>query len=223
MSQRGLTDAVAVNIRQAILAGRFAPGQQLREVELAQELQVSRGPVREALIRLEQEGLVQVRWHRGATVVRLSLADAEEVYTLRAALETLAVRFAVLRATDAEIDELEALVNQMQEAVDAGRHRELIELDVEFHDRIYRASRHQRLITAWNGLRSQVALFLLNRQAVSHDYPEVVVTEHAAIARALRAREEAPLQELVEEHLRGAYNRLSAALSAIEAGDDSRG
>src|SRR5215207_11434 len=83
--RRGLADEVADRIREAIFDGAFPPGAPLREVELAANLDVSRGPVREALVKLEREGLVQLRWHRGASVTTLSGADAEELYTLRGA------------------------------------------------------------------------------------------------------------------------------------------
>src|SRR5688500_7190385 len=90
--RRGLADEVADSIREAVFSGFYAPGAQLREVELAQSLDVSRGPVREALLRLEGEGLVRSIWHRGATVTALSPDDVAEIDTLRGALEDLAVR-----------------------------------------------------------------------------------------------------------------------------------
>src|SRR6266571_1852144 len=85
--KRNLADAVTERMRDAILNGSFKPGQPLREEQLASMLDLSRGPVREALIRLEREGLVQVRRHRGAIVAQLSRTDVEEVYGLRLALE----------------------------------------------------------------------------------------------------------------------------------------
>src|SRR5512147_2302861 len=87
----GLFQEVADRLREAILQGRFRPGERLREAELATMLEVSRGPVREALTRLEHEGLVTTRRNRGATVSRLSKEDEEEVRSLRLTLERLAV------------------------------------------------------------------------------------------------------------------------------------
>src|SRR4051812_32626927 len=88
--RRGLADEVADRIRDAIFGGAYRPGAQLREVELSAALDVSRGPVREALLRLEREGLVRSAWHRGATVTTLSAGDVAELYSLRGALEHLA-------------------------------------------------------------------------------------------------------------------------------------
>ena len=86
-----LADAIHGQLRAAILSGQCAPGEHLREVEIADRYDVSRGPVREALLQLEREGLVLLRRNRGAVVARLSRADLEEVYSLRLALERLAV------------------------------------------------------------------------------------------------------------------------------------
>ncbi len=89
--RRGLADEVADSIRAAILSGAYELGAQLREVELAAALEVSRGPVREALLRLEREGLVRSEWHRGATVMTLSPEDIAELDCMRGALVGLAV------------------------------------------------------------------------------------------------------------------------------------
>src|SRR3954451_14400347 len=98
--KRSLADDVVDRLRDAIFHGSFKPGEALREEQLAAMLDVSRGPVREALVQLEREGLVLVRRHRGATVARLSRGDLEEVYSLRLALERLAIQRAARLATE---------------------------------------------------------------------------------------------------------------------------
>src|SRR5919198_5158015 len=98
--RRGLAEEVADRIREAIYRGAYAPGAQLREVELSEALDVSRGPVREALLKLEREGLVRSAWHRGATVTTLTAADVSELDSLRSALEQLAVQLVVTDASD---------------------------------------------------------------------------------------------------------------------------
>src|SRR5262245_50807454 len=99
---RALAVAIAARLRQAILAGHFGPGEQLREEPIARSMEVSRGPVREAFVRLEREGLVVIRRNRGAFVAQLAREDFDEVFTLRLALERLAYdRAARLASTDA--------------------------------------------------------------------------------------------------------------------------
>ncbi|MGC5342056.1 GntR family transcriptional regulator [Streptomyces sp. DT24] len=209
-ARRGLADEVADRIREAVFDGTFAPGAALREVELAGMLQVSRGPVREALIRLEREGLVVSGWHRGTVVRTLSTEDIREIYSLRAALDRLAVATAVEHAGEADLAALDAVVDRMADAVRDGATETVLALDMEFHDLVYRAAGHGRLEEAWRAIRSQVHLFLLTRAAGSDDYRPVVVAEHRAIVEAVRSGDTERAVALCEEHLREAYQRLVA-------------
>jgi len=105
---RGLGVDIAERLRAAILSGGFGPGERLPEEQLAKAMGVSRGPVREALIQLEREGLIVIRRNRGAFVAQLSRDDLDEVYTLRVAIERLATERCVANSTDAELDEIQA-------------------------------------------------------------------------------------------------------------------
>ncbi|MBP2477407.1 DNA-binding GntR family transcriptional regulator [Crossiella equi] len=206
-ARRGLADEVADRLRDAIFDGTFPPGAALREVDLSQRLEVSRGPIREALARLEREGLVRTRWHRGATVTTLSPQDAEELYTLREALERLAVARLHAHATEADLAELDAIVDRMDTAA---TDHEMLRLDLAFHDAVYRATRHTRLWAAWAAIRAQIVLFLLSRIAVSTDYRQGVPEEHRALVVALRGEDVARTTELFVAHLARAYERLVA-------------
>ncbi|MCK2243392.1 MULTISPECIES: GntR family transcriptional regulator [unclassified Crossiella] len=204
--RRGLADEVADRIRAAIFDGAFPPGAPLREVDLAARLEVSRGPIREALAKLEREGLVRTQWHRGATVTTLSAEDAEELYTLREALERLAVARFHSHATPADLAALAEIVDRMHTA--ATEH-DLLRLDLEFHDTVYAATRHDRLNQAWSAIRAQIILFLLSRIAISTDYRHQVPGEHRSLVAALRAGDPRHSTELFVAHLRLAYDRLS--------------
>src|SRR3712207_4131206 len=118
--KRSLSEDVADRLRDAIFRGSYKPGEPLREEQLAAMLDVSRGPVREALVQLEREGLVIVRRHRGATVARLSRADLEEVYSLRLALERLAMQRAVHNATERDFATLEVVLADFDVALGRG-------------------------------------------------------------------------------------------------------
>src|SRR5258706_8546887 len=106
-ARESLADKVVDQIREAIFRGQFAAGEQLRETMLADFFHVSRGPIREALTKLEREGLVMMRPNRTAIVARLTRQDFEEVYSLRLALERLAMRDAIRAATPADLDEMQ--------------------------------------------------------------------------------------------------------------------
>src|SRR5258707_4522029 len=109
-----LADSIRAQLREAILRGDFTAGEHVREVEIAARYDVSRGPVREALLQLEQEGLVMLRRNRGAVVARLSRADLEEVYSLRLALERLAVVHAVRHGTEADFAQLDGVLHEIR-------------------------------------------------------------------------------------------------------------
>jgi DNA-binding GntR family transcriptional regulator len=133
-----------------ITSGALPQGAHLREAELATALGMRRGPVREALVELEREGLVVLRRHRGAQVITLTTEDAEEVYTLRLALERLAVQRAGSRLTEADLTEadladLDATLDRMRELTADYSPDLAVELDLAFHDVLVRAARHTRL------------------------------------------------------------------------------
>jgi DNA-binding GntR family transcriptional regulator len=204
--RRGLADEVADRVRDAIFDGGYAPGSQLREVELAEALGVSRGPVREALLKLEREGLVRSEWHRGTTVTTLSEVDVAELDSLRAALEQLAVGLVADRAPDDALAAIDAVVRRMERAADE---HEMVRCDLDFHDAVYAAAGHRRLGEAWQAIRSQVHLFLLTRIGVeSEGYLAAIPAEHARLADALRARDRETALELFAAHRRHAFDIL---------------
>jgi DNA-binding GntR family transcriptional regulator len=205
--RRGLAEEVADRIREAIFTGVYAPGAQLRETELSQALEVSRGPVREALLRLEQEGLVRSAWHRGTTVTALSPDDVAELDSLRGALERLAVTRVIEVGSDEDIAAIEQAADRMSRAADA---HTMVRHDIEFHDAVYAAARHGRLRAAWEAIRSQVYLFLLTRIGVrTEDYLTQIPDEHRELVAALRARDTAAALELFATHRRHAFEVLN--------------
>ncbi|WP_030177962.1 GntR family transcriptional regulator [Streptomyces sp. NRRL S-813] len=214
-SRRGLAQEAADLIREAIFTGHFPPGAQLREVELAASLGVSRGSVREGLALLEREGLVHSVWHRGTTVVDVTAQDVEEVYTLRAALDRLAATSAQRNATADQLTELDSLVRAMaQEISGDASGTTLLALDIAFHDRIYDAANNRRLVEAWRAVRSQIYLFQLRRITLGHEhYRARVVDEHRELAALLRADDRETLARRAEEHVDSARCSLLAGLS----------
>ena len=216
--KRSLADDVVDRLRDAIFHGSFKPGEALREEQLAAMLDVSRGPVREALVQLEREGLVLVRRHRGATVARLSRSDLEDVYSLRLALERLAIQRAARYATDQDFAAMEAVLAAFDVALSRGpSEKEVAELDVRFHDLIYQAARHQRLYDCWANLKSQIYIFLLSRNVADPDFRDITVKSHAALLDAIRTRDEARATTEIEGHLRGAYDRVVRGYSTAES------
>ncbi|CAM4034374.1 GntR family transcriptional regulator [Kibdelosporangium persicum] len=210
--RRGLAEEAADRIRDAIFRGDFPPGAALREVELAAQLDVSRGSVREGLAILEREGLVQSAWHRGTKVIDLTTRDAREVYSVRAALEGLATRDAIGRVDLAALTRLvDAMARGLTEGVAS---EELLALDIDFHDTIYQATGNRRLIEAWQALRSQVYLFQLTRIRLGHnEYRAVVVDEHRELVTLLTRGQADAVTRFAEEHVHSALRALAGQLS----------
>ncbi|MCB1489706.1 MAG: GntR family transcriptional regulator [Bauldia sp.] len=216
--RRVLMDDVVDAIREAILSGRLAAGTRLIEDDLAQMLEVSRGPIRQALFKLQQEGLVVHETHRGATVATVSPDDIAEIYSLRTALERLSVEQACEKATPADLAPLEAILTLFKSIPrDKITRKKVAEFDIDFHDALFRASHHRRLYRAWEGLRSQVMVFLLLRDALPDDYLDSWHRDHARLLAAVRSRNAALAAATIEEHIGGAYERLLAMLAKDSA------
>jgi DNA-binding GntR family transcriptional regulator len=208
-TRQSLGEDVAERLRDAILHGEFSPGQRLREEELGHRLQVSRGPVRDAFVLLEREGLVTSSRHRGVSVVELTRNDLHELYTLRSALEALAITLAIQRATPQDLAQIDRSLAQMTASFSRRiTEREAARLDLEFHDAIYQAAHHQRLLTAWRQIRLPTYWFLLFRNVASPDWRESTVKGHAALASVIRTGDETAAVELIRDHISFAYERI---------------
>src|SRR5699024_6703055 len=145
-----LRDVVFNTLRQAIITGEFAPGERLMEIALANRLGVSRTPIREAIRKLELEGLVVMIPRRGAEVARITEKDLRDVLEVRASLEELAIGLACERRTDEEIGELRRALEKFREVLREGDVTKIAESDVDFHDIIFSATQNARLIQIVN-------------------------------------------------------------------------
>jgi DNA-binding GntR family transcriptional regulator len=204
---RTLTEDVTERLRDAIFRGHFVPGQHLSVELIARTLGVSRSPVREAFILLKGEGLIASLANRRMIVAQASRRDLEEVYTMRLALERLAVQYAVHNAQDSDFRALEANTRLLEEVVARGiTEHEAATLDLGFHDLLYRASGHQRVLAAWLNIRSQVYLFLLSRNLANADFRERVISRgHRYVLDALIKRDEERSLWAIEEHVRAGH------------------
>jgi DNA-binding GntR family transcriptional regulator/NAD(P)-dependent dehydrogenase (short-subunit alcohol dehydrogenase family) len=221
-ARTSLGEVVAERLRGAILNAELAPGQHLREEQISELLDVSRGPVRDAFLILESEGLVQLSRHRGATVVELSVEDFGEVYSLRSAIEELAVRLAIRRHDDADLEALERSLGELR----SGMRRKIkaqgaAQLDVNFHDCIFRAAHHDRLYKSWSAIRMQVHWFLLLRTVADQEWRDSMTQSHAQILDLIRAGDEATAVAAVGDHILQAYSRICGELVDSQDGLES--
>jgi DNA-binding GntR family transcriptional regulator len=212
--RRVLADEVTDDIRQAIIRHELEPTRKLAEDQLAAQLGVSRGPVREAIMRLEREGLVTVERHRGATVASWSRKDIDEIYSLRSVLEKLAIELACKNATPIDIDRMEEVLKEYSELSESSRTpQELSRLDVLFHTALFMASHHERLIKTWEILCSQIRTFLVytwsDDDEVNKGYLPSWKPDHAEMVEIIRSGDTSKATKLVHTHVKRAYERVA--------------
>lgn len=154
-----LREIVSDALRQAIRDGILPPGERLMEIPLAEELGVSRTPIREAIRILKQEGLIVMIPRRGTYVADMSLKDVTEVFELRSILEELAAELAAERITNEEIEALEQHLVEIGNYMNENNLDKVVQADILFHEILYKASRNDRLVEMINNLREQTLRF----------------------------------------------------------------
>ncbi len=202
-TRQTLADSIAESLRDAIFGGLFKPGQRLAEAQLANSLKVSRGPVREALASLEQEGLVGRTTSGAAIVTQLSRRDGEEICTLRLPLEILAVQLAIVKGTEVDWAMMEENVRTTERVHDP---QVLAQYDLEFHEKIVRAADHRRLLTSWLNLRSQIRLIMVQRNLKDADSRRGTVHGHKELLNALVDRDQVGAVTVLQHHLHKQYD-----------------
>jgi DNA-binding GntR family transcriptional regulator len=196
-------------IRKAVLDGRLSPGAHLSVPDLAQRLGVSRSPVREAVARLEREGLAVSSPHRGAVVAPMSGEDLRQLYDLREALEGLAARLAASNAADEELTELQQRWERHAGIVEQGDIDQHVGADLAFHARVAEFARNRRLREMLGLLTAQIRVALYSTAAQPGN-PQLAIREHRALLDALLQHD----PDLAEQRARAHVQRVKAAIPA---------
>jgi DNA-binding GntR family transcriptional regulator len=194
------TSHVTDTLRQEVLTGHLAPGERLVELDLAQRYGCGRAGVRSALVALEKEGLVDRRANRGATVRRITLAEAIQVTEARAALEVLVARHAARHATEADRAELRSIVEAMRRVVGEGQYTQYSDLNGRLHQRLREVSRHSVARDLIGNLRNRAA-HLRFRLALQPGRPAQSLVEHEAIVAAVVGGDEDAAAAAMEQHI----------------------
>ena len=151
-----LRDVVFKTLRQAILKGELEPGERLMEIQLAERLGVSRTPIREAIRKLELEGLVLMIPRKGAEVAKISESNLRDVLEVRRSLEELAIDLACQRITAEELESLNKAEVDFKAAIGNGDAMQIAQTDEQFHEIIYNSTKNQKLVQILNNLREQM-------------------------------------------------------------------
>lgn len=217
-SENRLLDRQAADrIRSHILTGVLPAGSRLLETELSVELEVSRGTVRSALALLMREGLVQqvafTRWEVSET----SEQDAWELYTLRAALEGLAVRIAVKNVTPNSVQQLRAIGAELEKAIKEKRFQDVTDIDFQLHQEIVALARHKRLADLHGNVMQQVRFHMVHSGFLPNDY-NALIREHADLIEAVVNRDVDKAEKLARIHNEAEVEAL-ARFTAQSSGD----
>jgi DNA-binding GntR family transcriptional regulator len=199
------------SLREAIIQGRLKPGERLMEMQLADEMGVSRTPVREAIRKLELEGFVVMIPRKGAYVSGISVKDIVDVFEVRAALEALAAGLAAERITDEELEHLERALVQISEVSVRDDINAMVETDTNFHELIYKACRNDRLVQIVTHLQEQIHRFRITSLS-QPGRSRNALAEHRAIVEAISDRNAEAAQERAREHIENAEQSLLNAL-----------
>lgn len=195
-----LRDVVFNTLRQAILKGELAPGERLMEIQLAEKLGVSRTPIREAIRKLELEGLVLMIPRKGAEVARISEKSMRDVLEVRRSLEELAIELACERMTEEDFKELDLAQNAFKKAVAGGTAMEIAETDEAYHDIIYNSTGNTRLVQILNNLREQMYRYRVEYLKDEKNFP-ILIREHSQIVEGLTAKDKTMLTAAMHKHV----------------------
>ena len=195
-----LRDVVFYTLRRAILRGELKPGERLLEIRLANKLGVSRTPVREAIRKLELEGLVRMIPRRGAEVAEITEKRVRDALEVRRVLEELAVQLACMRISEEEIEELKRAATRFQRVLGKADIVDVAAADEAFHDVIFRATDNERLIQLINNLREQIYRYRLE-YLKKKEYYEKLLKEHEIIIEEISARDQGLATEAIDQHI----------------------
>lgn len=195
-----LRDVVFNTLRQAILKGELEPGERLMEIQLAERLGVSRTPIREAIRKLELEGLVLMIPRKGAEVAKISEKSVRDVLEVRRSLEELAVELACQRMDEEDIKKLEEAQAAFAEAITSGDAMAIAESDEHYHDVIYQGTKNDRLVQILYNLREQMYRYRLE-YIKDEDKRQILVLEHDKILKNLKSRHVSEAKDTIRAHI----------------------
>lgn len=197
------TDMVYRALQEEIVEGRIPPGERLVERNLMERFGVSKTPIREALLKLKQDGLVEGGVvHQGVSVIRISREDAIEIYDLREVLEGLAARKAAERIREEDIEKLNSFLQLFEECVEKGDIRKYAKMDLDFHKFLAVVSGNKRLVKAIERFFYQARILLRTSLMLPSRGPKVSLAEHRKVVEAIIEKNASLAEKKAKEHVR---------------------
>lgn len=188
-------------IRKAIKVGKLKPGERLVETRLSEEMGMSRFPIREALRYLEKEGLIETKPFKGTYVTRFNKDDLDEIYSLRSAIEELAVRILAKNINEEMILKLTAIMKNMEKAAAQKDLEKVIQEDFTFHRAICELSGHKKLMGVWKNLENQLSIYLSIEKELGEVDPAKYPGAHYPILEAIKSGNSSFAEQVIRTHL----------------------
>ncbi|KAA3663221.1 MAG: GntR family transcriptional regulator [Chloroflexi bacterium] len=207
-------------IHDAIVSGVLNPGDHLKETEIADQLSVSRSPVREAFRQLEQDGLLVSLPNQGTFVKNYNAKEIEEIFLLRAVLENLAFELLITgnKLKEEDWTRLDRYIEKQRAAIDSEDYPQLTKLDMDFHEFLCRKSESERLVGMWKSLRSQIQVLFYQRFEAMDRITDTVESDHMALLDGLKLGDIVALKQLNRQiNARVAQECIEIAGLSIEA------
>lgn len=200
MGASPIAQRVQEALRRAILNGSLRPGMQLIETELAEQMQISRAPLREAFQRLEESGLIERIPYRGAFVTGLTERAILELYGLRTVLELYALRLMIAQPHGDQIEQLESIMNEMRLAAATGNTAEVNAIDIRFHRTLIQLANHRLLEQTWHAQESNIWRTLSLRNLMNEDM-RIIAENHRPIVDAIAAGDLQRAEQALRVHI----------------------
>ncbi|MGG3452348.1 GntR family transcriptional regulator [Paenibacillus rhizolycopersici] len=194
-----ISEQIYLALKRKILTGELCPGTRLIVLDIAGHFQVSQAPVREALERMKQEGLINGIRNKGSVVSNITSKEIRDLFVLREIIEGFAVRASMSTLTEADYAALERIIQRMEEAVEQSDTLSILEMDMDFHGFFYKRCDNQAILELWNHMRTKVMRFM----AISnrHSTTEMLADWHRMLIDALRTGDGDVAEEAFIEHM----------------------
>lgn len=211
---RFLREQVHKKLKENIINGILPPHKRLIEEKIAAEMEMSRTPVREAIQKLEKEGLIHKLPRGGYAISVVTVEDIDDVFGLRSVIEGYAAYLATQRATGEDIKALEDIVIKEEQYLQEKKYDEIIKLNTEFHEKLYKSARSSKLYTMIYDLRDYIHRFrvmLLRYQ----DFVEISINDHKDMLVLMKAKNSARVEKLVRRHIIRGKNLLKKRIKHV--------
>ena len=208
LDNRMLSDQVVAFLNRELVLGHMQQGQRINEAELACNLGISRNPIREAIRRLEERGLLVSSPRRGTFVRTFSRTDIDDIFSFRVVVESFAIEAALPHMDDADLDRIAGFVDAMVAAADADNEVSLVENDLAFHLEICKLSRNRQTLHAFMNIQAEVQM-LITMAEQRFETLHAAAIDHWPVVEALRTRDVTKAVSAIREHIQDSWRRLA--------------